>query len=148
MFGNSDNEDVEENPDEVKEKKEWIERRKWMSENSHLFEANEDDTQSLLNSSKFVKISKKTIQKLESLADTSTSESSNVIIKETSVQRRSIYEEILTTKSAKSKQSTSITSFSEGLNLDATTTSTVKLDKSVSQPLFCDSESSKVNLLS
>lgn len=96
QFGDSDDEEqAEENPDETSQKQAWIEKRKWMSENSHLLESGEDESQSLFNSSRFLRISKSTVKKIESYSVTSESEP----IKLPSIQRRSIYEEIISNKS-------------------------------------------------
>lgn len=96
QFGDSDDEEqAEETPDETSQKQAWIEKRKWMSENSHLLESGEDESQSLFNNSRFLRISKSTVKKIESFSVMTESEP----IKLPSIQRRSIYEEIISNKS-------------------------------------------------
>lgn len=100
-MGDSDEEQADENPEEASQKQAWIEMRKWMSENSSLLEPdNVDESQSLFTNSKFLKVGKRTIKKIESFVDISMSESKDFVIRETSNQRRSIFEDIVKAKAA------------------------------------------------
>lgn len=104
-------------------------------------EVDEDESQSLLSSSKILKFSKNALKRLESYVDSSTSESSNVVVKETTViKRRSIYDEIIKLKRAASKkenQTVDLTSCSEGMNLgNNSNLGESTLHTSVSQPMF------------
>ncbi|ODM95981.1 Claspin [Orchesella cincta] len=133
-MGDSDEEHEVENAEETSQKLAWLEKRKWMSENSHLLEPGEDESQSLFSNSRFMRIGKGTLRKIESCVETSTSESRDVFVKEVSNKKRSIYDEIIKAKAAAAKANSvkGPTSFSEGLILEP-----IKLDqssKSMSQP--------------
>jgi len=82
-MGDSDGE-LEEDEEEVKKKLAEIERRKWIHEHSELFEAAEEESQKLLlEKSKFLKLGKSTMKKIESFVENSSSfilnESSNSV---------------------------------------------------------------------
>ncbi|CAL8101760.1 unnamed protein product [Orchesella dallaii] len=131
-MGDSDEEHNEETPEETSQKLAYLEKRKWLSENSHLLEPG-DESQSLFSNSRFVHLGKGTLRRIESCVESSTSESRDVFVKDVSNQKRSIYDEIIKAKAA-AKAANVLTSFSEGITLEPLQPN--QSTKSMSQPFL------------